>query len=211
MVDIGNLDYSAENWLRQHKGCRAIVGVDEVGRGPWAGPVVAAAVILNPDDLPLEANDSKKLTPRQREKLYPIIMEKAHVGIGEASVEEIDEHNILAATFIAMRRAVEKLPMQPDFSLIDGNKIPKDWLTPAHAVVQGDGKVLSIACASIVAKVYRDTLMGKLAEQFPHYGWEKNAGYGAPMHQQGLAAHGVTPHHRRSFAPIAKLIGQAPR
>lgn len=206
MVDIGTLDYSAENWLRQHKNCRSIVGIDEVGRGPWAGPVVAAAVILNPDDLPLAANDSKKLTARQREKLYPLILEKACVGIGEASVAEIDEHNILAATFIAMRRAVENLPVAPDFSLIDGNKIPKDWMTPAHAVVQGDGKVLSIACASIVAKVYRDNLMAKLAEQHPHYGWERNAGYGAPMHQQGLASHGVTPHHRRSFAPIAKLL-----
>src|SRR5690606_34694874 len=95
MVDIGNLDYSAENWIRQHKGCRMVVGIDEVGRGPWAGPVVAAAVCLNPDDLPLTANDSKKLAPRQREKLYPLILEKAHVGIGEASVEEIDTHNIL--------------------------------------------------------------------------------------------------------------------
>jgi ribonuclease HII len=105
-----------------------------------------------------------------------------------------------------MRRALEKLPITPDFSLIDGNRLPKDWPTPAHAVVQGDGKVLSIACASIVAKVYRDNLMAKLAEQHPYYGWEKNAGYGAPAHQQGLASYGITDHHRRSFAPIAKLV-----
>lgn len=208
MIDLNPLDFSAEKWLMDNRHVRAIAGIDEVGRGPWAGPVVAAAVILNPDDLPLDAQDSKKLTAKKREALYPLILEKAQVGIGEASVAEIDEINILRATFLAMERAVANLPAAPDFAVIDGNKVPKNMPCASHCVVKGDGKVLSIACASIVAKVYRDKLMAELGEAHPHYGWHTNAGYGTKVHQEGLAKFGITSHHRRSFAPIAKIYQQ---
>lgn len=208
MIDVTPLDFSAEKWLMENRHVRSIAGIDEVGRGPWAGPVVAAAVILNPDDLPLDAQDSKKLTAKKREALYPLILEKAQVGIGQASVAEIDEMNILRATFLAMERAVANLPTAPDFAVIDGNKIPKNMPCASHCVVKGDGKVLSIACASIVAKVYRDKLMAELGEAHPHYGWHTNAGYGTKIHQEGLAKFGITSHHRRSFAPIAKIFQQ---
>lgn len=202
---VGCLDFSHEYAL-QGAGYPRIAGVDEVGRGPWAGPVVAAAVVLDPHNLPWGANDSKKLTAKKREALHDRIWATAHVGIGEASVEEIDRHNILQATYMAMKRALAALPVLPDFALIDGNRLPASLSCPAHPVVKGDGVVLSIACASIVAKVYRDRLMGDLAKAHPHYGWEHNAGYGAPAHQQGLRTHGVTAHHRRSFKPIAELL-----
>lgn len=180
-----------------------ICGIDEVGRGPWAGPVVAAAVIL-PEQLPnffIAVTDSKKLSTTQRDKLYPLLMSCCDVGIGHASVEEIDQFNILNATMMAMERAFQALPTKPHKAMIDGNRAPKlDCVT--ETIIGGDAKVPAIAAASIIAKVTRDRLMVELDREFPGYGWAKNAGYGTPAHQQGLKMIGITPHHRRSFAPI---------
>ncbi|MBB5514224.1 ribonuclease HII [Rubricella aquisinus] len=185
-----------------------VCGIDEVGRGPWAGPVMAAAVILDPARIPPGLNDSKKLTAARREALVPQIMEVAQVGIGSASVAEIDEINILQATYLAMRRAIAALPHAPAFALIDGNRLPPDLPCPAQAVIKGDSISLSIAAASIVAKVTRDRIMADLAKAHPGYGWETNAGYGTAAHIAGLERLGVTPHHRRSFKPIHKILGQ---
>ena len=188
------------------KACSGIVaGVDEAGRGPWAGPVVAAAVILNPKRLPTGINDSKKLSHAQREGLYDLILECSVSGVGMASVEEIDTLNILGATKLAMRRAVEMLSQTPDIALVDGNRAPS-LPCKVQTVVRGDSLSLSIAAASILAKVTRDRLMCELAGQHPGYGWERNAGYGTASHQQGLARLGVTIHHRRSFRPIRELL-----
>ena len=183
-----------------------VAGTDEAGRGPWAGPVVAAAVILNPDDVPVGLNDSKKLTEARREALFDVIQEKAlAVGVAEGSIEEIDQNNILQASLAAMAEAVGKLDPQPAFVLIDGNKAP--WLpVPHETLVKGDGRSLSIAAASIIAKVTRDRLMRNLSLDFPEYDWASNKGYGTPAHQKALASHGVTQHHRRSFAPIHKIL-----
>lgn len=183
-----------------------IAGVDEVGRGPWAGPVTACAVILDPMTIPDGLNDSKKLSAKRREALTAEILSCAQVSIAHASVAEIDRLNILQASLLAMRRAIEGLPRVVQFALIDGNRIPADLPCPAEAVVKGDGKSLSIAAASIVAKVTRDEIMVALAQQFPGYGWEKNAGYGTKLHQAGLRNLGVTPHHRRSFKPIHNIL-----
>ena len=189
----------------QHGGI--ICGIDEVGRGPWAGPVVTAAVILDPDNIPHGLNDSKKLSKKKREALYPLIMETAQVGFGEASIEEIDQHNILQATFIAMGRAVANLPTIPDHALVDGNKVPP-LICPASAVIKGDSTSLSIAAASIVAKVKRDLLMKELSEIYPEYRWDRNAGYGTRDHMEALSLVGPSRFHRFSFAPIRKLISQ---
>ena len=183
-----------------------VCGIDEVGRGPWAGPVMAAAVILDPANIPTGLNDSKKLTAARRESLFVEIMASAQVGIGRASVAEIDQINILQATFLAMRRAVEALEKAPCFALIDGNKVPPGLPCQARAIVKGDSRSLSIAAASIIAKVTRDRLMCDLSATYPGYGWETNMGYGTKAHQQGLADLGVTPHHRRSFKPIHKML-----
>jgi len=201
-------DFSLENDART-EGFSTIAGVDEAGRGPWCGPVVAGAAILDPatlpDDLLKGLDDSKKLKAEKREALLERLKDHAIIGIGQASVEEIDQMNILAATLLAMKRAVEDLGQPIDLALIDGNKTP-DLTCQARAVVKGDGKSLSIAAASIVAKVTRDKVMEKLGQEYPGYGWEKNAGYGTKEHQAALAEYGVTPHHRRSFAPIRKLL-----
>ena len=182
-----------------------IAGIDEAGRGPWAGPVVAAAVILDPAGFPGGLNDSKKLSEKRREEIAVAIREMAVVGVGVASVEEIDEINILQATFLAMARAEENLARRPDACIVDGSQKPK-LHAPTHMVVKGDAKSLSIAAASIIAKTTRDQMMRDLAEEHPHYAWERNKGYGAPAHRAGLDAHGVTPHHRRSFAPIHNML-----
>lgn len=186
-----------------------VAGIDEAGRGPWAGPVVAAAVILEPSKMPPELiaglDDSKKLRKPVREMLYDHIKAGAAHGVGQASVEEIDEINILQATMLAMRRAFENLPDAPQFAIVDGNRDPGLGVS-TRCLIGGDASSLSIAAASILAKVTRDLIMEGLASEFPGYGWEKNAGYGTKQHQQGLAEYGVTPHHRRTFAPIAKLI-----
>ncbi len=186
---------------------RAIIaGVDEVGRGPLCGPVTAAAVILDPLNIPDGLNDSKKLTAKRREALFDILMECAEVSIAHATVEEIDCINILRASHLAMERAVAGLNRTPDHVLIDGNLIPRGLTIPATAVIKGDAKSLSIAAASIMAKTCRDRLMVDLAQQYPGYGWEKNAGYPTPVHLKALQELGVTPHHRRSFKPVYKML-----
>jgi ribonuclease HII len=193
-----------------------VAGIDEVGRGPWAGPVVAAACILDIEvidkDTLSQLNDSKKLTKAKRERLFEFLTypEQAGVsyGIGEASPQEIDQLNILQATFLAMRRAVDVLPVTPQALLIDGNQDPKLGIL-TQLVVKGDSKSVSIAAASIIAKVYRDEVMERLAEENPGYGWESNAGYGTHAHQQGLSQHGVTVHHRQSYKPVMKCLTQA--
>lgn len=182
-----------------------IAGIDEVGRGPFAGPVVAAAVILDVTNVPDGILDSKKLSKTKRQTLFRQILDTSDVGIGEASVSEIDSLNILQATLLAMRRAANNLKTKPDAVLVDGNRDPKIGL-PTKLVVKGDSLSLSIAAASIVAKVTRDAKMCDLAKQYPHYGWEKNAGYGTAEHRKGLSLFGITPLHRRSFAPIRKIL-----
>ena len=200
-------DYSYENAARV-AGAYIIAGVDEVGRGPLAGPVVAAAVILDPGNLPAGLQDSKKLSPARRDALAKAIFASAQVSIAQASVEEIDSINILQATFLAMRRAVQGLSKTPDFALIDGNRLPPDLICPARTIIKGDDLSASIAAASIVAKVHRDQLMTGLAQRFAGYGWEKNAGYGTKQHLDALQRLGVTPHHRRSFKPVHNILYQ---
>ena len=193
-----NLTMEMEEQLRA-SGYAAVCGIDEAGRGPLAGPVVAAAVILAPGTQLPGVNDSKKLTEKKREALFDYIKENALAyGIGRASEQEIDEINILQATFLAMRRAVEALPVSADYALVDGNRI-QGLDIPAECVIGGDGKVLSIAAASILAKVTRDREMRALAERYPEYGFEKHKGYGTKAHYQAIAEHGICPIHRRTF------------
>ena len=184
------------------------MGVDEVGRGPLCGPVTAAAVILDPDHIPGGLRDSKKLTDRKRRLLFTQIMETAMVGVAHASVAEIDEINILQASHLAMVRAIENLPKPADFALIDGNRAPKNLIIPSTCVVKGDDRSLSIAAASIVAKITRDDLMLELDAQYPGYGWAKNAGYPTKEHLVALKSLGITPHHRRSFKPVHNILYQ---
>jgi len=184
----------------------AIAGIDEVGRGPWAGPVTAAAVILDPNAIPEKLNDSKKLSEARREELARIIHATCKVGIGSASVAEIDEVNIVQATYLAMRRAVQALPIQPDYVLVDGNRMPQGMPCDGQTLIKGDTRSASIAAASIVAKVHRDAYMSDLAADFPAYGWETNRGYGTQKHQVSLLSHGPTLHHRRSFKPIHNML-----
>lgn len=201
-------DLSFESAARA-QGFAAICGVDEVGRGPLAGPVTAAAVILDPDRIPPGLNDSKTLTEARRAALFPAIMATAQVSIAHASVEEIDALNILRASHLAMERAINGLSTNPDHALIDGNLIPKGLTIPATALVKGDARSLSIAAASIVAKVTRDRIMVDLAQQYPAYGWNVNAGYPTPAHLRALLDFGITPHHRRSFKPVHNILYQA--
>ncbi len=202
-----NPDFSFERSAAA-KGYLYIAGVDEVGRGPLAGPVCAAAVILDPNNIPAGLNDSKKLTAKRRDALFDEIMNVADVSLAEATVEEIDTHNILRASHIAMVRAIQGLSQTTDHALIDGNMIPRDLTISAETIIKGDGRSLSIAAASIVAKVWRDRHMVDLAQQFPGYGWDKNAGYPTAQHKLGLEQFGVTPHHRRSFKPIHNILYQ---
>ena len=188
-----------------------VAGVDEAGRGPLAGPVVSAAVILPaeglPDDLTAAIDDSKALSAGKRETALPAILEHCEVGVGMASVAEIDRVNVLQATFLSMCRAVGALSDTPDIALIDGNRLPTDLPCPGRTVVKGDSRSLSIAAASIVAKVTRDRIMAELAGRHPGYGWDRNAGYGTKEHLAALRSLGVTPHHRRSFAPVSERLG----
>ncbi len=200
-------DFQLEQALLD-RGHFRIAGVDEVGRGPLAGPVVAAAVILNPQAIPEGLNDSKKLTARRRAALDAAIRHSAEFAVAEASVAEIDEINILRASHLAMVRAVETLSPAPDFLLIDGNMIPRGLKIPAQAVVKGDARSVSIAAASILAKNWRDQVMVDLAQQHPGYGWETNAGYPSKQHKEALQNLGVTPHHRRSFKPVHNILYQ---
>lgn len=190
------------------RGGRIIAGVDEVGRGPLCGPVTAAAVVLDPARIPPGLADSKALTPARRADLAVRIAEVAEVSIAHATVEEIDRLNILQASHLAMVRALQGLPRPADFALIDGNRLPRDLACPAEAVVKGDARVLSIAAASIVAKVARDAIMVGLAQQYPGYGWDRNAGYPTRDHLQALLDLGVTPWHRRSFRPVHNILYQ---
>lgn len=201
---LKRLSFTTEETLTA-QGYKLIAGIDEVGRGPLAGPVTAAAVILKDHHKLKGLTDSKKLFPEEREVLFQAIMANAFVGIGYADVEEIDSINILQATYLAMHRAVKNLPSLPDYTLVDGNAMPRDWCYDGRCEIGGDGKILSIAAASVVAKVTRDKIMRALAADFPHYGWETNAGYGARKHMDALQTHGISPHHRRSFGPVKRL------
>lgn len=192
------------NWLEyenkaKENGYVSICGIDEAGRGPLAGPVCAAAVIL-PDNTVIEgADDSKKLSEKKREMLFDIIKEKSlSYGIAFASVEEIEKLNILNATMLAMKRAFESLDIKSDFAMIDGNRVP-DLLVPSECIVKGDAKSMSIACASILAKVSRDRLLYKYAEEYPQYGFDKHKGYGTKVHIEALKKYGPCPYHRMSF------------
>ncbi|MGE4324613.1 MAG: ribonuclease HII [Pseudodonghicola sp.] len=200
-------DYHLEEEL-QAQGFLRIAGVDEVGRGPIAGPVTAAAVILIPGAIPDGLNDSKQLSARRREALERALSTAAEVSVAHASVEEIDEINILRASHLAMERAVAALDPPPDFLLIDGNMIPRGLTIPARAVVKGDAISVSISAASIMAKTCRDRLMVDLAQQYPGYGWETNAGYPSQSHKTALRDLGITPHHRRSFKPVHNILYQ---
>ncbi len=183
-----------------------VAGVDEAGRGPLAGPVVAAAVILDRKKVPKGLNDSKQLDAETRDELFSHIMFAAiAVGVGEASVDEIDLINIRQATHMAMARAVRALAFAPAFALVDGNDAPA-LPCPCDTIVEGDAKSVSIAAASIIAKVTRDRMMVALHEEHPHYGWQKNKGYGTPEHLSALNRHGPCHHHRRSFAPVHNIL-----
>lgn len=190
-------------------GSGPIVGIDEAGRGPWAGPVVAAAVILDPDRIPQGINDSKAMDENQREQLYDAILAHAvaaEVGIG--SVERIDRDNILAATLWAMGEAVRKLSEKPKLAIIDGNRAPK-LACETRTIVKGDAKCLSIAAASVVAKVTRDRMMRDLGALLPGYGFERHKGYGTAEHKAAIQQHGVTEHHRKSFRPVQLALSLA--
>lgn len=203
------------SWEIEDQFSGIVCGIDEAGRGPWVGPVAAGAVAflthqINPELLQ-NLNDSKKLSATKREKLYDLILAEAKAGrltygIGLASAEEIDCLNILQATFLAMQRATEQLTPQPNQALIDGNRLPARFACPTTCYISGDGRSYSIAAASILAKVYRDRLMQKLAEQYPYYGFEKNAGYGTKDHIEGIRQHGLTPEHRKSYKPIKQYL-----
>lgn len=182
-----------------------IAGVDEAGRGPLAGPVVAAAVILDRKRIPKGLNDSKQMTAEAREEAFVKIMECAVVGVGEASVDEIDLVNIRQATHLAMARAVRALSLSPQFALVDGNDAPA-LPCRCDTIIDGDAKSASIAAASIIAKVTRDRIMQGLHEQFPNYGWFTNKGYGTEEHLVALKSFGPCLHHRRSFAPVNEIL-----
>jgi ribonuclease HII len=201
-------DFSFEE-AASRRGLAVVAGLDEVGRGPLAGPVTAAAVRLEPRRIPPGLNDSKVLTAIRRRALCDAIMADADVAIGHATVEEIDALNILRASHLAMTRAIGGLSVRPHHVLIDGNLIPRGLTISAETVVKGDARCLSIAAASIVAKVARDRIMVDLAQQYPVYGWDRNAGYPTREHLAMLKCHGVTPHHRRSFAPVHNILYQA--
>lgn len=188
---------------RAHGG--VVAGVDEAGRGPLAGPVVAAAVVLDPRRIPKGIADSKILAAKTRERLHDELFACARIGVGQASVAEIDSINILRASHLAMERAVAALPLPPELVLVDGNLAPK-WDWRCETLVGGDGLCLSIAAASIVAKVVRDRLMAELHAAHPEYDWASNMGYGTVTHRTALVRFGPTPHHRRSFRPVAELM-----
>ncbi len=182
-----------------------VAGIDEAGRGPWAGPVVAAAVILDPANTPDGIRDSKTLSEKRRGEVAAALWKTAQIGVGVSDVGEIDRINILQATLLAMSRAAANLPVRPAVCMVDGKIKPK-LRCPAYTLVKGDAISLSIAAASIIAKTTRDRMMRELARDFPEYEWERNKGYGVPVHKKALERYGVTPHHRRSFAPIHNML-----
>ena len=202
------------SYEKKHSNYKYIIGIDEVGRGPWAGPVVAcASIIYEGTEIPDTITDSKKLTDKKRQVLSKILVEKTPYCLGIVEAESIDKLNILQATFLAMYKALEGLKQKLDINddeyyvLVDGNKIPPfESFKNSECIVKGDSISLTIAASSIIAKVYRDDLMAEYAKTYPYYSWEKNAGYGTKAHQEGLAEHGITDLHRKSFKPIAKIV-----
>ena len=213
-MDLFALPDLAYERRARSRGARFVAGLDEVGRGPWAGPVTACAVVLT-GETPPGLTDSKKLTARRRASMAPLLRDCAVVGLGEAGVAEIDALNIRQATHLAMRRALdalsEALGAEPDHLLIDGRDRPA-WVDRPHDLIpRGDARSLSVSAASVIAKVTRDALMETLAQQHPGYGWETNRGYGTKAHVEGLKCHGVTQHHRRTFAPIRKMLWSVDR
>jgi ribonuclease HII len=185
-----------------------LCGVDEAGRGPWAGPVVTAAVVLDYDRVPEGLDDSKKLTEAKREQLFEAIVTSAHVCVASASPETIDRVNIRTATLSAMVRAVNHLALVPDYVLVDGRDVPPGLKQPGQALVKGDGRCLCVAAASIVAKVTRDRMLVALDRDCPSYGFAQHKGYGVPQHQEALARLGPSPHHRMSFRPVRLAAGE---
>ncbi len=201
-------DFTRE--LRLHAaGVYPVAGIDEVGRGPLAGPVTAAAVILDPDCIPEGLDDSKRLSRGRRSALSDLLRDCAEVAVGHADVGEIEQINILRAAHLAMARALDGLPRRARHALVDGNCVPRKLGCSCDMIVGGDRRCLSIAAASIVAKVARDAVMVDLAQQHPEYGWDTNAGYGTPKHLLALQTCGVTPHHRRTFRPVHNILWQA--
>ena len=198
-------DFDVETGLIK-KGYKAIAGVDEVGRGCIAGPVTAAAVILNPQKIPSGLNDSKKLNLKNREKIFQSIQDTCTFCVAHSSVEEIDQINILQASLLSMKRAIFGLRIKPDFVLIDGNKNPEGLESNFETIIKGDSKSLSIAAASIVAKITRDRIMSRLDKEFPGYNWSQNAGYPTKMHKSAILDIGITPYHRRSFKPVYNIL-----
>ena len=197
-------DLSIENKKRQLN-FNTIAGVDEAGRGPWAGPVCSAIVILNKDHIPEGINDSKKISEKKRMELYEEILLNHECGIGFASPEEIDQLNILEATFLSMKRALKNISIKPDYILVDGNLSPK-FKIPHETIIKGDNISMSIAAASILAKVERDKFMLNIDKEYPEYKWKKNKGYGTKDHQNALNANGASKYHRKSFSPIRKIL-----
>ena len=194
-----------------------VCGIDEAGRGPWVGNVVAGAVIILDKNLSPELlknlDDSKKLSKSKREFLYTLLRQaekngKVKIGIGEASAQEIDQYNILQATFMAMARATNQLGITPNMALIDGNRVPKKFPCPATSIIKGDAKSYSISAASIIAKVWRDKELENLAAKYPYYGFEHNAGYGTKDHIEGIKKYGLIPEHRKSYKPIKEFLEQ---
>jgi ribonuclease HII len=201
IIPLMQPDFSFETELYS-QGFTLIAGVDEVGRGPLAGPVVAAAVILDPNNIPDGLNDSKKLKPKQREKLFELILTSSHVGISSIPARMIDQINILQASLMAMRLALKNLPKYADYALIDGNKLPLNLSCEAQAIIKGDAICLSISAASIVAKVVRDAMMAQANLDFAGYHFASNKGYGSAAHLEGIEQFGACPLHRLSFAPL---------
>ncbi len=193
---------------KSHDG--SVCGLDEVGRAPLAGPVVAACVYIPVENrshtLWAQVNDSKLLSAKKRKTFAGQIKQLSNWAIAEATIEEVDQINIVQASFLAMNRAYTKMNVPTTLALIDGNLLPKSFPCQTQAIIKGDTKSVSIAAASIIAKTYRDALMSKLAEQHPYYGWERNSGYPSREHLNAIDAHGITPHHRKSFAPIKNFI-----
>ena len=185
---------------------KLIAGVDEAGRGPWAGPVVSAAVVLNKKNIPSDLNDSKKISEKKRQSLYSSIYNSHFVGVGISSIEEIDNLNILQATFLSMKRALDNLDCSIDAILVDGNLDP-GFDHKTECIVKGDSISFSIAAASIIAKVTRDNLMSKIHKEFPNYNWKRNKGYGTKEHRNALEMYGPCKYHRKSFSPINKMLG----
>ncbi len=198
-------DYSIEA-IFLAAGKSAIAGVDEAGRGPLAGPVVAAAVILDPDNLPVGLNDSKKLNPETREMLFSNILKSSHVAWASLPAPVIDRINIREASLRVMELAVQRLEVSPGQVLVDGRDVPRQLVSFANAYVKGDGRSLSIAAASIVAKVVRDRMMVRVHQMFPAYGFDQHKGYGTKLHRDALTICGPCPLHRRSFAPVARML-----